>query len=139
MDGEQNAILAAVDTFCAKLRYIIRHHLDDNSQCLKNAREQFELQRQRVLTHNASIEEIVKLNVGGLKVSTTRTTMTRHEVYIYIYISDISLIVIIVKDCMLASLFSGRWSSIECDDEEYINFIDRSLSLKKLKKCFCRV
>ena len=89
MDGEN--LLTRFDEMVKKFRQEFSEIVESEIAKIKAEFEAYKAEKERIEAVNVRDDDLINLNVGGTKLTTTRSTLCQ------------------VEDSLLAALFSGRW------------------------------
>ena len=104
MDGEN--LLTRFDEMVKKFRHEFSEIVESERAKIKAEIEAYKAEKERIEAVNARDDDLINLNVGGTKITTTRLTLCQ------------------VEDSLLAAMFSGRWEDNIKRDQDGAVFFD---------------
>ena len=104
MNGE--SLLTRFDEMVKRFRQEFSEIVESERAKIKAEVEAYNAEKQRIEAMNVNDDDLIDLNVGGTKLTTTRSTLCQ------------------VQDSLLASMFSGRWEDNIKRDKDGAVFFD---------------
>ena len=104
MNGE--SLLTRFDEMVKRFRKEFSEIVESERAKIKAEVEAYYAEKQRIEAMNVNDDDLIDLNVGGTKLTTTRSTLCQ------------------VQDSLLASMFSGRWEDNIKRDKDGAFFFD---------------
>ena len=104
MDGEN--LLTRFDEMVKKFRHEFSEIVESERAKIKAEIEAYKAEKERIQAVNVRDDDLINLNVGGTKITTTRSTLCQ------------------VEDSLLAAMFSGRWEDNIKRDQDGAVFFD---------------
>ena len=104
MDGEN--LLTRFDEMVKKFRHEFSEIVESERAKIKAEIEAYKAEKERIEAVNVRDDDLINLNVGGTKLTTTRSTLCQ------------------VEDSLLAAMFSGRWEDNIKRDQDGAVFFD---------------
>ena len=104
MDGEN--LLTRFDEMVKKFRHEFSEIAESERAKIKAEIEAYKAEKERIEAVNVRDDDLINLNVGGTKITTTRSTLCQ------------------VEDSLLAAMFSGRWEDNIKRDQDGAVFFD---------------
>ena len=107
MNGE--SLLTRFDEMVKRFRQEFSEIVESERAKIKAKIEAYNAEKQRIEAVNVNDDDLIDLNVGGTKLTTTRSTLCQ------------------VQDSLLATMFSGRWEDNIKRDKDGAVFFDFNL------------
>ena len=104
MDGEN--LLTRFDEMVKKFRHEFSEIVESERAKIKAEIEAYKAEKERIEAVNVRDDDLINLNVGGTKITTTRLTLCQ------------------VENSLLAAMFSGRWEDNIKRDQDGAVFFD---------------
>ena len=104
MDGEN--LLTRFDEMVKKFRHEFSEIVESERAKIKAEIEAYKAEKERIEAVNVRDDDLINLNVGGTKITTTRSTLCQ------------------VENSLLAAMFSGRWEDNIKRDQDGAVFFD---------------